>query len=477
MDPSDGDQGREPAASVAGNQPIEPRAMMQAAVDEMRLSKSAGGKPTPLVGVVALLPDRSVIRAHRSEFRTGDHAEYGLFERKLRSQALDGVELFVTLEPCAPGARSPHKTACAQRIVDARIKAVWIGCPDPYPTVAGKGRAFLEEHDVTVRDFDADLSDVILRENEDFFAHAEEAMQAEAMAGEAAGDVRRLLDDPGDRYALSDRITAETERLRTMLEDPLPTTMTEPEDFARWLDELTANAALLVRDFATVAFWGRPDHVPILLRGLQRLTRWPIAGGIAIVLNGRMYPPLMALYAAGVAAVAAGNFDVVAAVLRDRLPLSTLPYPRPDEMLPVPVVLNPSEVLDRTEMNLVLNIGAERPIRYYAPESVYVQGRLRSLLSDLIKGDAEFELAFDTFECLLGLRYILDGGAGLPAGSYTYRGRRSFGLPGVPERLSADLDRDAGKWPPIAGGVFDSVEEAERALDAMVERLATSTWQ
>ena len=160
MDPTEGDEKREPAPP-----PIERRATMQAAVEEMRLSKSAGGKPTPLVGAAALLPDGSVVRAHRSEYRNGDHAEYTLFERKLPSQALDGVDLFVTLEPCAPGARSPHKTACSQRIVDARIKDVWIGCPDPYPTVAGKGRAFLEENGVTVHDFDADLRDVILREN------------------------------------------------------------------------------------------------------------------------------------------------------------------------------------------------------------------------------------------------------------------------------------------------------------------------
>ena len=104
------------------------------------------------------------------------------------------------------------------------------------------------------------------------------------------------------------------------------------------------------------------------------MTRWPIAGEIVIVLNGRMYPPLMAFYAAGVAAVAANNFAVVAALVRGRLPLSTEPRRRPDAMFPVPLVLNPSEVLDRTEMNLVLNIGAERPIRYTAPKSVYVKG-------------------------------------------------------------------------------------------------------
>jgi hypothetical protein len=189
-----------------------------------------------------------------------------------------------------------------------------------------------------------------------------------------------------------------------------------------------------------------------------------------------MYPPLLALYGAGVAAVEANNYRVLAALLRDRLPLSTLPYPRADERLPVPLVLNSSEVLDRVEMNAVLNIGSERPTRFFAPESVYVERALRPLLEDLIKGDDEYQRAFDTFECLLALRYIVDGGDGLPAGSYSYRGRRSFTMVGVPERIRAELDRDGAAWPPIVGGVFDSVDEATRALDAMVQRLAGTSW-
>jgi pyrimidine deaminase RibD-like protein len=454
---------------------IEPRALMEAAINEMRLSKSEGGKPTPVVGAVALLPDGSVVRSHRSELRNGDHAEYTLFERKLHSQALDEVRLFVTLEPCAPGARSAEKTPCAQRIVDARITEVWIGTPDPYPTVAGKGRAFLEHHGITVHAFDEDLRDVILAENAGFLVYAEGVIRAESAGRALVERVRKLVADPSGRIELNDCIVDEVERLRRDLEGPLPTTMVEPEDFAQWLDALTVNAAPLVGAFALVGYWGRADDVPILLRALERLTRWRIAGGIAIVLNSRIYPPLMALYAAGVAAVAAGRYDLAAALLCGRLPLSTLPYPRPDEMLPVPEVLNGPEVLDRVEIEAVLNIGAGRR-DHFAPESVYIQGRLRSLMSDLIRGDDEFERAFDTFEALLGLRYIVEGGAGLPAGSYTYRGRRSFGLAGVPERLRAELDRDGPRWPPVAAGVFESVDEARRALDAMAVRLATSTW-
>lgn len=451
-------------------------AMMRIAVEEMHLSKSEGGKPTPLVGAVVCFPDGKVVKSHRSEFRNGDHAEYTLFERKLRTTTLDDAKLYVTLEPCAPGARSADKTGCAQRIVDARIKEVWIGCLDPYPTVAGQGRRFLEEHGVIVHDFDPGLCDEIREVGSEFFAYAEEVERAEAAGGGLVDTVRRLLENPQARIELNDAIVGETERLRGELEGPQPTIMVEPEDFARWLDGLTVAAAPLARAFANIAFWGRAEDAAIMLRALARLTRWPISGGIVIVLNTRVYPALVALYAAGVAAVHSGNYAMLAMLLRGRVSRSTSPYPRPDELLPVPVALNASEVLDRTEMNLVLNIGVEQPMRFHVPESVYLERKLKALVSDLVVGDAEYQLAFDSFECLLALRYIVEGGDGLPAGSFMYRGKRSFTMSGVPERLRLELGTEGAGWGPIAGGVFQSVDEATSAFDAMVQRLANASW-
>jgi ATP-dependent DNA helicase RecG len=77
--------------------------------------------------------------AYRGELRNGDHAEFTLLERKNRANVLDGCILFATLEPCAPGARKHPKLGCAERIVNARIKEVWVGVQDPHPKVGGKG--------------------------------------------------------------------------------------------------------------------------------------------------------------------------------------------------------------------------------------------------------------------------------------------------------------------------------------------------
>jgi ATP-dependent DNA helicase RecG len=132
------------------------------------------GKADPLVGGVILKEDGTVETACRAELRNGDHAEFALLEKKNRSSRLDGAKLFVTLEPCAPGARSAGKTSCAERIVLARIKEVWVGIEDPDPTVDRKGIKYLQENGVTVHMFDRDLQQIIRAENKEFIAQAEE---------------------------------------------------------------------------------------------------------------------------------------------------------------------------------------------------------------------------------------------------------------------------------------------------------------
>lgn len=124
--------------------------------------------------------DGSVETAFRGELRWGDHAEFALLERKNRYNALDGAKLFATLEPCAPGARKHPKLGCSERIVNARIKEVWIGIEDPDPMVDRKGIKFLQDNGVTVHMFDRDLQEIIRAENQDFIKGAlERAAEAE----------------------------------------------------------------------------------------------------------------------------------------------------------------------------------------------------------------------------------------------------------------------------------------------------------
>ena len=162
---------------------FSPRELMEQAIDVMRHSVNEpreDGKASPLVGAVLVKPDGTIETACRGELRYGDHAEYTLLERKNRNANLDGSILFATLEPCAPGARAHQKLSCAERIVLARIKEVWVGIEDPDPTVDRKGIKYLQDHGVNVHMFDRHFQEIILEENERFIAQAlERAAEAE----------------------------------------------------------------------------------------------------------------------------------------------------------------------------------------------------------------------------------------------------------------------------------------------------------
>lgn len=163
---------------------LDPRKLMEQAIEVMRQSGAeprTDGKASPLVGAVLWKPDGTVETACRGELRDGDHAEYALLERKNRDKKLDGAALFATLEPCAPGSRRHPKLGCAERIVLARIKEIWIGIEDPDPTVDRKGIKYLQQSGVTVQMFDRDLQEEIQEANKTFM---EQALERAAAARE-----------------------------------------------------------------------------------------------------------------------------------------------------------------------------------------------------------------------------------------------------------------------------------------------------
>ena len=162
---------------------FNPQKLMRQAIEVMRSSVAEprlDGKASPKVGAVLVKPDGSIETAYRGELRLGDHAEFTLLERKNRDVNLADSILFATLEPCAPNARRPPKLGCAERIVLARIKEVWVGIADPDPTVDRKGIKYLQDAGIEVHMFDLDLQEIIRQENRAFIEQAlERAAEAE----------------------------------------------------------------------------------------------------------------------------------------------------------------------------------------------------------------------------------------------------------------------------------------------------------
>lgn len=194
--------------------------MMRKAIEVMNQSvaESRGdGKVSPKVGAVLLKPDGTIETACRGELRDGDHAEYTLLERKQPSERLDGSILFATLEPCARGARQNSKLSCAERIVLARIKEVYVGIEDPDPTVDRKGIKYLQDNGVTVHMFDRDLQETIEEVNRAFFEQAMERAAIDREAKEQRPVVLSSLEGALAASALPDLDVAALEEYRAAL--------------------------------------------------------------------------------------------------------------------------------------------------------------------------------------------------------------------------------------------------------------------
>lgn len=104
--------------------------------------------PNPMVGAVLVYKDRIIGEGYHRAYGK-EHAEVNCInsvkkeDRPLISQST----LYVSLEPCAHHGKTPP---CADRIIQERIRAVVIGCRDPFKQVDGKGIEKLEAAGVQV---------------------------------------------------------------------------------------------------------------------------------------------------------------------------------------------------------------------------------------------------------------------------------------------------------------------------------------
>jgi diaminohydroxyphosphoribosylaminopyrimidine deaminase/5-amino-6-(5-phosphoribosylamino)uracil reductase len=91
-------------------------------------------EPNPAVGAVIVDDRLRLIGEGWHERFGGPHAEVGALAQA--GERARGATLYVTLEPCCHFGKTPP---CTEAVIAAGIKKVFVGMPDPFPQVAGKG--------------------------------------------------------------------------------------------------------------------------------------------------------------------------------------------------------------------------------------------------------------------------------------------------------------------------------------------------
>lgn len=105
--------------------------------------------PNPMVGAVIVAPDGRIIGEGWHRRCGGPHAEVNAFESVSDAdRTLIGEStIYVTLEPCSHYGKTPP---CALRLINEGIKRAVVATLDPFPKVAGRGIAMLQEAGIEV---------------------------------------------------------------------------------------------------------------------------------------------------------------------------------------------------------------------------------------------------------------------------------------------------------------------------------------
>jgi diaminohydroxyphosphoribosylaminopyrimidine deaminase/5-amino-6-(5-phosphoribosylamino)uracil reductase len=113
----------------------------------IELARRGEGRTAPNPPVGAVLVRRELVIGEGFHPKAGEpHAE--IFALRQAGGQARGADLYVTLEPCSHQGRTGP---CAEALIQAGVKRVFVGVQDPNPLVAGRGIDLLRAAGIEVR--------------------------------------------------------------------------------------------------------------------------------------------------------------------------------------------------------------------------------------------------------------------------------------------------------------------------------------
>lgn len=279
------------------------------------------------------------------------------------------------------------------------------------------------------------------------------------------------------KIRLHDLVMREAEFLRRQVspeEFPLDGVQPSPKGIETRVERYETLSEIAINLMAAGCFWGQEPEKYLWVKCLELIAnpseQW---GGYNAWLELKLYPALLLLYAGGVASVAAGRYDTLAALLKGPT-IMRLEEETPLAFSLVELSLGPLQ----SRLNALPGMA-----RLYAPLSERIFEVLREPLREALPRDTSYAQSFDRFEYLLALVHVElrlkddpDRRVWAPFGRFGYRNRR-YPEKTIMKEIDEEFEREGSDWPPLKTGLIDaSTEEFRMLKDAFDLRVEELPW-
>ncbi|MFF5254076.1 SIR2 family protein [Streptomyces leeuwenhoekii] len=298
--------------------------------------------------------------------------------------------------------------------------------------------------------------------------------------------LKRALPDPVRRIELHELVDGEAVRVVERLSDgdryPPGEPDCDPRAYRERLERYERDCDTLLHLLSVGAFHDEAGaHTRVWVRALQRLLNVRrYGGGERAGGEPHLYPALLALCAAGTAAVLAGRDELLGRLLLEPV-LAAPGGPRPGsrrgaaEPEPAVLALRTGNVLGEGRLVNALLDEPYPPSLVQSAHSTWLRRRLRGVLAEpAADGDRVFSDAFDTFEYLTALLQADLSQAPVAPGEFTLVDRwDGEGRLRVATRVQA---RFSEGWPLLRSGAFGGDIQRAHTAAAVVDVLCAQRY-
>ena len=255
----------------------------------------------------------------------------------------------------------------------------------------------------------------------------------------AAATLRNYLVDERHRIRLRELVMREVETLCESVANEYPSVdHSVPDSLQKLLSRYEAATEMVLTLIINGCYWGDQQHEEIWINSLQRVASCyedrPRHRGADFAL----YPALILLYGAGIAALAGDRYTAFAALL------TKAHYLEKGREWPIALYLYPGAVLGSEYGHLLEGLAGS-----VTPLNGYLYNKLRQSVREFLPRETQYEEYFDRFEYLSALVFAdlsEKAGKGItgPPGRFSWRYTRRDMGPSIQGKIDLEL-KNGGK--------------------------------